>query len=135
VVICIGSAQAISAGSPKADKNPLSRDERVRRVESFIREKGWTKPYRLVAVEDIDSDDAWPTYLARCIGTDSHDENRIYFGDRIPDAYRAGLLAAGFQVVLIQRKRFKHRTPDQQWFETDCASDIRKFYRQGNFQI
>jgi cytidyltransferase-like protein len=135
VIICIGSAQAIDAGSPKAGKNPLPRDERISRVENFIREQGWIKPYRIVPVEDIDSDDAWPAYLARCIGMDAQNENCIYFGDPLDAAYRRDLGNAGFDVVIVKRKKFKHRTPDQNWIEVDCASEIREIYRKHDFPI
>jgi cytidyltransferase-like protein len=135
VVICVGSAQSMDRGNPKAEKNPLPNDERIQRVEKFIRAENLAKPYRFVLLEDIDSDEAWPAYLADRIGLDGDDINRIYFGDQIADAYRDGLITAGFSVVLVKRKRFKHRAPDSNIFEVGCASEIRQAYKEHHLEI
>jgi cytidyltransferase-like protein len=135
VIICVGSAQSMADGDPKERMNPLHSDERILRVEKFIREEGLAKPYRFVPVEDIDSDAAWPSYLASAIGLDADDINRIYFGDKISDSYSDGLIAAGFSVVLVKRKRFKHRAPDSKIFEVGCATDLRHAYEEHDLRI
>jgi len=125
VVICIGSAEQIAPDDPKAPKNPLPTDERFARVEAFIKNNDFDKPYRIIKVEDVDSDEAWPVHLAREIGLDEKDTNNIYFGDKITAGYQEGLEKAGFTVKIVKRKSFTYEAPNKRIYEFKSATEIR----------
>lgn len=135
VIICIGSAQRIDEKDPKISQNPLSADERMIRLESYLKDRRSDKPFRIISVPDIDSDEEWPEYLRRISGINTEDRNRIYFGDRIDAAYETGLRAAGFEAVIVKRKSFKHETPDHKTYEVVCATEIRALYKKNGYEI
>jgi len=133
VIICIGSAQEIKPDDRKAERNTLAAPERMARIEKFVRDQAFGKPYRIISVADIDSDALWPDYLAGIIGVERDKPQQrytIYFGEPISEAYRTGLERAGIEVSILGRKKFRHRAPDQKEYEVESASDLRKLYRK-----
>lgn len=133
VIICIGSAQKLGPDDARQTYNPLSFETRKIRITDFIEEEGFDKPYRILPIEDIDSDKAWPSYLAAAIRLDKHNINRLYFGESIATEYRAGLEKAGFTVSIVKRQKFEHEAPDHHRYTLDSASDIRQLYREKGF--
>lgn len=132
IVVCIGSAQLIRPGDRKADNNPLTIDERIDRVRHFLASKKTAKEWRIVAIEDIDDDHAWPEYLAKKIGLRNETDiiSTLYFGEKISDAYMQGLRDVGIQAKILKRKKFKHRAPDEREYVFSNATEIRELYRR-----
>lgn len=133
VVICIGSAQAIDPDDPKQERNPLSFEIRRERVVDYLAAQKYSKPWRILPIADIDSDEDWPAYLSATIGIDKNKRNNVYFGESIAENYQLGLEKAGFAVTIVKRKSFRLQTPDQKTYSVGCASEIRKIYRENGF--
>lgn len=127
VILCVGSAQKIAETDPLFSANPLSTYIRVKRLKKFLQKKDFDKPYMIIAVEDIEPDEAWPAYLKKRCRISDDTINTIYFGDAIPQSYKNGLEKVGFKVKIIKRKKFAYQPDkDDKIYKISSATEIRK---------
>lgn len=125
VILCVGSAQKITAGTPELVRNPLGAKERMETLQRFLQAEKFNKPYRVIPVEDMEPDSEWPRFLARKCGLSQWHKNTIYFADEISPDYQAGLRAVGFVIKQIPRIKFSHTTRFQTTHRVSSATEIR----------
>lgn len=125
VVLCIGSAQPIPEGHPDYCKNPYPTEIRVRRLQAFLQNDHFAKPWRIAAVTDIQPESAWPRHLKKNCGLDDNSINTIYFADPISEEYRQEMEDAGFRIKLIRRIKFLYQTQKKVIHNISSATEIR----------
>lgn len=130
VVLCIGSAQKISKTDAVYACNPLSKNERVKRLNEFLKRSNFAKPYKVVTAKDIEPDEAWPAHLKHCCRLTDATRNTIYFGDQLSDDYKHGLELAGFNIKIVGRKSFLYKTREDKLHEISSATEIRNLEKQ-----
>ncbi|MFA7169262.1 MAG: adenylyltransferase/cytidyltransferase family protein [Candidatus Paceibacterota bacterium] len=125
VILCIGSAQKIKKSDPIFEKNPLSCEERMKRLETFLKNEGFYKPYKIVPITDVEPDSAWPLHLKNNCHLMDKTINTVYFGDFIPDDYKKGLEAVDLLVKFIKRRKFTYKTKKNVFHKISSATEIR----------
>lgn len=116
-VICIGSAQ-------KA--NPLSVEERRRRIVEKLNILGYNAElYETIGLDDIRSDERWPSYLKEGCRITDRTKNTFYTSDNLPESYLEAMRNLGFQIRTIVRGSFHYEAPDGKFHEVSSATEIR----------
>lgn len=125
VVLCVGSAQKITESNPDFARNPLPIEIRTERLKTFLKEKAYKKPYRIVTAEDIEPDSAWPAYLKSVCAIPDDTVNTVYFADAIPKEYEDGMKKVGFDIKFIPREKFLYKTAEDKLHHISSATEIR----------
>jgi len=125
VVLCVGSAQRITKSDPAFERNPLPVEIRTKRLETFLKEKAYKKPYRIVTAKDIEPDSAWPAYLKLVCAITDDTTNTVYFADTIPKEYEDGMKKIGFDIRFILREKFLYKTAEDKLHHISSATEIR----------
>ena len=121
-VICIGSAQ-------KAD--PLPVEERRRRVVKRLNSLGYeTGLYKIIGLNDIESDERWPLYLKEGCGITDETKNTFYTSDNLPESYLEAMRNLGFQIRAVVRGSFDYEAPDGKVHAVSSATEIRGIHER-----
>ena len=121
VVICIGSAQ-------KTD--PLPIEERRRRVVERLNSLGYeTGLYKIIGLDDIESDERWPSYLKEGCGITDETKNTFYTSDNLPESYLEAMRNLGFQIRTVARNSFEYEDPNGRVHTVSSATEIREIHR------
>lgn len=130
VVIVIGSA-----GKVDFERNPLSTDERYRRLYSFVKMiEVENRNIRIVFLKDIDSDEKWPEYLKNKSGITNETKNSFYTGDdNLPKEYLEAMEDIGFNIRIVKRNDFQYEDPSGEVHIIESATEIRNLHRKLNF--
>ena len=117
VVVCIGSAQKT---------NPLSIEERQERMIEKLKSFGYDAGlYKIVGLDDIESDEKWPLYLKKGCEITDETENTFYTSDDLPKNYLKAMKNLGFQIRTVVRNSFHYEAPDGKFHTVSSATEIR----------
>jgi len=126
-VICIGSAQKT---------NPLPVKERRRRVIEKLDSLGYDiELYKIVELDDIDSDERWPSYLKERCRITNKTKNTFYTSDNLPESYLKAMRDLGFQIKTIVRSSFHYEAPDGKFYTVSSATEIRGIHKSLGLEV
>ncbi|MEA1936826.1 MAG: adenylyltransferase/cytidyltransferase family protein [Patescibacteria group bacterium] len=127
IVVCIGSAQ-------KAD--PLPVKERRSRIVEKLNVLGYdAELYKIVELDDINSDEKWPSYLKEECGITNETKNAFYTSDDLPESYLRAMRDLGFQIRTIARGSFRYRDPNGISHIVFSATEIREIHEGLNLAV
>ena len=127
VVICIGSAQKAK---------PLSAEERRERIVeklNFLRYN--MRLYKIIALNDIGSDEKWPLYLKNGCGITDETKNAFYTSDNLPENYLKAMRNLGFQIKIVARDSFSYEASNGMIYTVFSATEIREICKRLNLRV
>ncbi len=127
IVICIGSAQKAK---------PLSVEERRERIVkklNFLRYD--IRLYRIVALNDIGSDEKWPLYLKNGCGITDETKNAFYTSDNLPENYLEAMRNLGFRIKTVVRNSFDYKDSNGIVHTVSSATEIRRICKNFGLKV